>query len=104
MHPRILDRRKAIALASLKPLTEEEWDAGASEYVSRQEKYLPRPENYRKKPVARLRNTLRNIDKELKIVSKPGWGDLGVRLSAMLRKHRQFAIKELSRRLIAKGA
>lgn len=108
MHPRMEDRRRAITVEKLAVMNAEyrrshpEWDPVA-EYVSHFEGKLPRPENYRKKSVSRLRNTLRNIDENLQIVSGDLWqGHLGEGLSAMYRKHREIALKELARRMVVK--
>lgn len=104
MHPRIFERRKAVFMGQLNYVSPEEWEEAVAEWVSHFEGKLPRPENYRKKTLPRLRKLLRHIDDELIILSGPGWGEMGENLSAMYGRHRAHVVKELHRRMIVKAA
>ena len=103
MHPKIFERRKAVGMGRLEYVSPEEWPKVVAEWVSRFEGKLPRPENYRKKNLPRLRKLLRHIDDELIILSGPGWGDMGENLSAMYGRHRGHVVKELTRRMVRGG-
>lgn len=49
MHPKILERRKAVFYCQLQYVSPEDEEQALVEWVSHFEGKLPRPENYRKK-------------------------------------------------------
>lgn len=98
MHPKILERRKAVFYCQLQYVSPEDEGQAVENWVSHYERKLPKPENYRKKNLPHLRNLLRKIDHNLELVSKPTWGFTGEKLSAMYARHRAHVIKELARR------
>jgi hypothetical protein len=100
MHPKILERRKAVFMGQLEYVSPEEWEQVVEDWVSHYEGKLPRPENYRKKTLPHLRKLLGNIDHLLEIVSDPAWGEMGGHLSAMYGRHRGHVVKELARRMV----
>jgi hypothetical protein len=108
MHLKILERRKAVfmeqAVAGLEYISPEDEEQALAEWVSHYEGKLPRPENYRKKTLPHLRKLLGRIDHNLELVSKPTWGYMGERLSAMYQAHRGYIVKELHRRMMVKKA
>ncbi|MCL5883790.1 MAG: hypothetical protein M1377_00280 [Deltaproteobacteria bacterium] len=104
MHPKILERRKAVFMGQLEYVSPEEWERVVAGWVSHYEREFPRPENYRKKALPLLRKLLGKIDHYLEIVSKPGWGEMGENLSAMYGRHRGHVVKELARRMMVKKA
>ena len=82
-----------------------EWDI-----VTHYEGKLPRPENYRKRTTRDLRNTLRRVNRDLKLSvdflrEKGHEGNMVVvEMTAMFRKHRRLILKVLAARITAKGA
>ena len=102
MHPKILQRRMAVGMRKLQTVEDlEPWDI-----VSHYEGKLPRPENYRKKTVSRLRVNLRKLDEYLKLIAEAQKRDDSttlVELSDMYQRHRGYVVKELGRRIVKRG-
>jgi hypothetical protein len=105
MHPKILERRKAVFNGRLEYASPEEWGKTVAAWVSHYEGKLPRPENYRKKTTERLRITLRKIDRLITLFERrPKHEELSLSLAIMYRRHREYIVKELHRRMMVKKA
>jgi hypothetical protein len=103
MHPKIFERRKAVFYCQLQYVSPEDEGQAAEDWVSHFEGKFPRPENYRKKSLPHLRHLLQKIDHNLELVSRPRWGYMGERLSAMYGRHRGHVVKELARRMVKRA-
>jgi|GEM_PF-6225596 len=106
MHPRVFERRKAVFYCQLQYASPEDEGQALADWVSHYEGKLPRPENYRRKTVAHLRHLLRKIDRLIGLVdARRDRGEiLSFELSAMYKRHREYIVKELHRRMMVKKA
>lgn len=103
MHPRILERRRAVFMNRLPVLSDEEAEENLSACVGHYEGKLPRPENYRKKTVERLRTNLRTIDGYLSMFESRRDDRLLHDLCVMYERHRAYIVKELARRMLKRA-